>query len=185
MAVAGVELRVVDDDGNPLPHDGATAGELEARGPWVAAAYYRPDDQSNEERFHDGWLRTGDIATIDEWGYLRIVDRAKDVVKSGGEWISSLELENHLADHPDVVEAAVIGVSHATWQERPIALLVLRPEAHLDEEEMRSFLAAKVASWWIPDRFISVAEIPHTAVGKTDKRSLRTSYATALEEERG
>ncbi len=185
VAVAGVELRVVDDDGNPLPHDGATVGELEARGPWVAAAYYRPNDLSNEERFHDGWLRTGDIATIDEWGYLRIVDRAKDVVKSGGEWISSLELENHLADHPDVVEAAVIGVSHATWQERPIALLVLRPEAHLDEEEMRSFLAAKVASWWIPDRFISVAEIPHTAVGKTDKRSLRTSYATALEEERG
>jgi fatty-acyl-CoA synthase len=184
VAVAGVELRVVDEDGNPLPNDGSSTGELEARGPWVAAAYYRPDDQSNQERFHDGWLRTGDIATIDQWGYLRIVDRVKDVVKSGGEWISSLELENHLADHPDVAEAAVIGVSHATWQERPVALLVLRSGADLDEEEMRSFLAGRVASWWIPDRFIAVDEIPHTAVGKTDKRALRSSYATTLEEDR-
>ena len=184
VAVAGVELRVVDDDGNPLPNDGSSTGELEARGPWVAAAYYRPDDQSNLERFHDGWLRTGDIATIDQWGYVRIVDRVKDMVKSGGEWISSLELENHLADHPDVAEAAVIGVSHATWQERPVALLVLRSGADLDEDEMRSFLADRVASWWIPDRFIAVDEIPHTAVGKTDKRALRSSYATALEEDR-
>jgi fatty-acyl-CoA synthase len=184
VAVAGVELRVVDDDGNPLPNDGSSTGELEARGPWVAAAYYRPDDQSNQERFHDGWLRTGDIATIDQWGYVRIVDRVKDVVKSGGEWISSLELENHLADHPDVTEAAVIGVSHATWQERPVALMVLRSGADLDEEEMRSFLVGRVASWWIPDRFIAVDQIPHTAVGKTDKRALRSSYATTLDEDR-
>ncbi len=173
----------MDDEGHPLPHDGSSAGELEARGPWVVAAYYLPDDESNEERFHDGWLRTGDIATIDERGYLRIVDRAKDVVKSGGEWISSLELEKHLADHPDVVEAAVVGVSHTTWQERPIALLVLRSGADLDEKEMRAFLDRRVASWWIPDRFIAVDEIPHTAVGKTDKRALRSSYATTLEED--
>ena len=185
VAVPGVELRVVDDEGSPLPRDGSSAGELEARGPWVAAAYYLPDDLSNEERFHEGWLRTGDIATIDEWGYLRIVDRVKDVVKSGGEWISSLELENHLADHPDVVEAAVIGVSHATWQERPIALLVLRSGSDLDADEIRTFLGGRVASWWIPDRFIAVDEIPHTAVGKTDKRALRSAYATTLEEDRG
>ena len=124
--LAGVELRIVDDAGRVLPWDGATAGEIEVRGPWITGAYYR---DPSPEKFHDGWLRTGDVGTVDEHGFVQITDRAKDVIKSGGEWISSVELENAIMGHPDVVEAAVIGVPDERWQERPLACVVLKPGA--------------------------------------------------------
>jgi acyl-CoA synthetase (AMP-forming)/AMP-acid ligase II len=183
VAVPGVELRIVDDTGAPLPHDGVTRGELEARGLWVISEYYRPEDDANEARFHDGWLRTGDVATIDRWGYVRIVDRLKDMVKSGGEWISSLDLEREISDHPDVAEVAVVGVPHPIWQERPMAVVVRRPGSDLDAETVREFLRSRVASWWLPDRVVFVDELPHTGVGKLDKRSLRDRCQDLLADE--
>lgn len=175
-----VELRLVDPDGEVLPWDGVSVGELQARGPWVAAEYLNPDDQSNQTRFDHGWLRTGDVARIAPGGTLEIVDRTKDLVKSGGEWISSVELERALAEHPSVLESAVLAVPHEKWGERPAALVVLRPGATPDEEEMRSFLARRVASWWMPDIFEFVDQLPKTGVGKIDKRRLREDYSAGL-----
>jgi fatty-acyl-CoA synthase len=172
--VAGVEARIVDDDGRTLAWDGAQVGEIEVRGPWVTGAYYR---DPAPEKFHDGWLRTGDIGTIDPRGFIQITDRAKDVIKSGGEWISSVELENALAAHPDVVEAAVIAVPDPRWSERPLACVVRKPGSHVTPEELRGFLVERVARWWLPERWAFVREVPKTSVGKFDKKLLRARHA--------
>jgi fatty-acyl-CoA synthase len=178
--VPGVELRLVGADGEPLPWDGESVGELEARGPWVARAYHDPDDDANESRFRDGWLRTGDVARIRPDGSVELVDREKDLVKSGGEWISSLDLERALVSHPEVAEAAVIAVPHERWGERPAALVVPAGDARPDPNELREFLAGQVASWWLPDVIELVPDLPKTAVGKYDKRRLRYAHAARL-----
>ena len=172
--VPGVELRIVADDGRELPWDGRSVGELEARGPWITGSYHGVEAP---ERFHDGWLRTGDVGMIDERGYLQITDRSKDVIKSGGEWISSVELENVLAGHPAVAEAAVVGVADPKWEERPLAAVVLRPGASATPDDLRSFLDGKVARWWLPERWTFVDQLPKTSVGKQDKKLLRQMYA--------
>ncbi len=172
--VCGVELRLRDDDGHTLPWDGAAVGEIQARGPWVTAAYFGDDDN---EKFDDGWLRTGDVGRIDEHGFLTLTDRAKDVIKSGGEWISSVELENALIAHPQVHEAAVIGVPDEKWQERPLALIVATPTATPGVDDLRAFLDGKVPKWWIPERWSFVSEIPRTSVGKYDKKLLRARHS--------
>jgi fatty-acyl-CoA synthase len=158
-----------------LPWDGETSGELQVRGPWIAAAYY--DDPRSPESFtEDGWLKTGDVAVIDEHGYIRLVDRTKDVIKSGGEWISSVELENELMGHPAVAEAAVIGIPHPKWQERPLACVVLAEGAEVTKEDLLAHLEGKVASWWMPDDLVFVDEIPKTSVGKFSKKDLRSRF---------
>ncbi|BCO34702.1 fatty acid--CoA ligase [Mycobacterium heckeshornense] len=172
--VCGVEARIVDDDDNILPNDGKAVGELEVRGPWIAASYYRGHDQS---KFASGWLRTGDVGRIDERGFITLTDRAKDVIKSGGEWISSVELENRLIGHPDVVEAAVVGVPDERWQERPLAVVVLKEGAAANAGQLRKFLADNVARWWLPERWTFVDQIPRTSVGKYDKKAIRARYA--------
>jgi acyl-CoA synthetase (AMP-forming)/AMP-acid ligase II len=166
-----VETRLVDDEGREVPWDGESTGELEVRGPWIASAYY--NDPSGEEKFDDGWLRTGDIAAIDPSGFIKISDRAKDVIKSGGEWISSVELENEIMAHPAVAEAAVIARPDERWQERPLACVVLMDGASLSPEELRRHLEPRVAKWWIPDELAFVDEVPKTSVGKFDKKVLR------------
>ncbi|WP_224366065.1 long-chain fatty acid--CoA ligase [Hyalangium versicolor] len=173
-AVPGIELRVVDSEGRELPWDGASVGELEARGLWGASRYFKG---SEGERFRAGWLRTGDVATLDAQGALRIVDRTKDLVKSGGEWISSVELENHLMAHPGVKEVAVIAVPHEHWGERPVAVVVRQPESRVSFEELVEHLRPRVARWWLPDAAHFVAELPKTATGKVDKKALRRVYA--------
>ncbi|MGH3532011.1 MAG: long-chain fatty acid--CoA ligase [Mycobacterium sp.] len=172
--VCGVEARLVDDDNNVLPNDGDAVGELEVRGPWITGSYYRGADES---AFESGWLRTGDVGRIDERGFITLTDRAKDVIKSGGEWISSVELENCLIAHPDVVEAAVVGVPDARWQERPMAVVVVKEGAAAQAAELRAFLSDKVVRWWLPERWTFVDEIPRTSVGKYDKKTIRSRYA--------
>ena len=167
--IAGVELRVVED-GRVLPCDGESVGEFEARGPWVTGAYYGDE---GADRFHDGWLKTGDVGTLDARGYLQIKDRAKDVIKSGGEWVSSVELENAIMAHPDVVEAAVIGVPDSRWDERPLACVVVREGSPVTPSDLCGFLNGRVAKWWIPERWAFVDAIPKTSVGKFDKKILR------------
>jgi fatty-acyl-CoA synthase len=166
-----VQLRIVGDDGEEAPWDGVATGELEVRGPWIAASYY--SDESGAERFHDGWLRTGDIAAIDEHAFIQITDRSKDVIKSGGEWISSVELENEVMAHPDVVEAAVIAKPDEKWAERPLCCVVVREGAELSADELVEHLRPRVAKWWLPDEFAFVEEVPKTSVGKFDKKVLR------------
>jgi fatty-acyl-CoA synthase len=170
-----VELRLIDDNGAEVAWDGSSTGEIEVRGPWVAAAYFRDEDDSG--KFDSGWLRTGDIAAVDEKGFVQITDRSKDVIKSGGEWISSVELENELMSHPDVVEAAVIAKPDERWAERPLCCVVLREQSDADAEELVEHLRGKVAKWWLPDEFAFVAEIPKTSVGKFDKKVLRGRLA--------
>ncbi len=172
--MCGVETRIVDDGGAPLPNDGVAVGELEVRGPWITGSYYRNTDPS---KFESGWLRTGDVGRIDPQGYITLTDRAKDVIKSGGEWISSVDLENHLIAHPQVREAAVVAVPDERWQERPLAAVVLHDDAVVSAEELRDFLADKVVRWWLPERWTFVAEIPRTSVGKYDKKTIRARYA--------
>ncbi|SEH18087.1 fatty-acyl-CoA synthase [Natronorubrum sediminis] len=170
----GLEMRVVDDDGNEVDWDGRSVGELWVRGPTVITEYYnRPD--ANEEDFHGNWLKTGDIVCVDDDGYIEIIDRTKDVIKSGGEWISSIELENALIAHPDVVEAAVIGVPHEKWQERPFACVVTAADANPSETELLEFLDDELEQpkWWYPDEIAEVQSIPKTATGKFDKKILR------------
>jgi 3-(methylthio)propionyl---CoA ligase len=171
----GVEMRVVDEKGHPLPRDGSSAGLLMVRGPWVASAYFR-DDDATIEAFHDGWFATGDVATIDRYGYMEITDRAKDVIKSGGEWISSITLENTAVGHPDLQEAAVIAAAHPRWGERPLLIVVARPEAEVGKADILAFLEDKVASWWLPDDVVLVPELPHTATGKIQKSRLREMF---------
>jgi fatty-acyl-CoA synthase len=171
----GVEIRAVDDDGTVLPRDGETAGELEVRGPWVTGGYYgEPDDTT---RFHDGWLRTGDIGTVDQHGFMKITDRAKDLIKSGGEWISSVDLENALLEHPLVLDVAVIGVPDPRWEERPLVVVSTDPGAEVTADELRAHLARFVARWQVPDRWVFVDAVPKTSVGKQDKRTLREMHA--------
>jgi fatty-acyl-CoA synthase len=172
--VAGVELRVTSDDGTVQPNDGKTVGEFEIRGPWITASYFGMDDP---DKFRDGWLRTGDIGTLDGDGFMVVSDRTKDVIKSGGEWISSVELESTMMAHPAVFEAAVIAVPDDKWQERPLCCVVLRPGESATAEELRDFLAQRVAKWWLPERWVFVAAIPKTSVGKFDKKVLRAQYA--------
>lgn len=172
--VCGVEARIVDDAGEVLPNDGVAVGELEVRGPWITGSYYRGQDES---RFDSGWLRTGDVGRIDEQSFITLTDRSKDVIKSGGEWISSVELENVLIAHPDVLEAAVVGVPDDRWDERPLAVIVARPGAQVDAGQLRTFLADKVVRWWLPERWTFVDEVPRTSVGKYDKKTIRSRYA--------
>jgi fatty-acyl-CoA synthase len=177
-----VEARVVTADGEIAPWDGETTGELEVRGPWIAREYY--EDPAGAEKFHDGWLRTGDVASIDAEGYIRISDRAKDVIKSGGEWISSVELEIELMAHPAVAEAAVIAMPHERWSERPLACVVLASGASVSADELREHLRSRVAKWWLPDEFAFIAEVPKTSVGKFDKKSLRRALEDGELEDR-
>jgi fatty-acyl-CoA synthase len=170
----GVELRIVDDAGGALPWDGKAEGEIEVRGPWVTASYH---GEPTPEKFHDGWLRTGDVGAVEASGFIRITDRAKDVIKSGGEWISSVALENLLMAHPAVAEAAVIGVPDEKWGERPLACIVRKPGATVDPLMLRAHLENKVARWWLPERWAFVAEVPKTSVGKFDKKVLRRRHA--------
>ena len=175
--VPGLEMRLVDPDGNPVPYDGKSMGELLLRGPWVLRSYYK-DPEKSREAFLNGWFRTGDIATMDSEGYLQVVDRTRDLIKSGGEWISSVDLENVVMGHPEVLEAAVIAVPHERWQERPIVCVVLRPEAvdRVSKEDILQYFEGRVAKWWIPDEVIFVSEIPKTSVGKFSKKTLREQY---------
>jgi fatty-acyl-CoA synthase len=172
----GVEMRVVDPDSlEDRPWDGETSGELQVRGPWVIREYYN-DDRSPESFTEDGWLKTGDVATVDSEGYIRLVDRTKDVIKSGGEWISSVELENEIMAHPAVAEAAVIGVPHPKWQERPLACVVLREGASLTKDDLLAFLEPRVAKWWLPDDVQFIDAVPKTSVGKFSKKDLRAKF---------
>ncbi|MCS6806986.1 MAG: long-chain fatty acid--CoA ligase [Acidobacteriota bacterium] len=174
-----VEVRLVDEQGRILPWDGQSVGELQVRGPWVASAYYNNPEASAESWTPDGWFRTGDVATIDEEGFMQITDRTKDLIKSGGEWISSVELENALMAHPKVLEASVIAVAHEKWAERPLAVVVPMAE-HKDtitKEELIEFLRPRVARWWLPDDVVFVEQIPKTSVGKFDKKLLRQQFA--------
>jgi fatty-acyl-CoA synthase len=171
--VAGVELRIVDDQGNALPWDGEAVGEIEVRGPWITAEYYR---DPSPEKFDDGWLRTGDVGSVNERGYIQITDRAKDIIKSGGEWISSVDLENQLMAHPEVLEASVIGVPDPHWQERPLACVVVKADSPVDAATLAGFLADRVAKWQIPERWSFIEEVPKTSVGKFDKKVLRARH---------
>ena len=175
LPAALVEARIMQPDGTQAQHDGKTVGELEVRGPWVAASYYNMPEQAHRWS-PDGWLRTGDMAHIDEHGYIKLVDRSKDLIKSGGEWISSVDLENALMGHPSVKEAAVIGVAHPKWQERPLAVVVLNEGKKVRAEELREFLATKFAKWQLPDAFVFAKEIPRTSVGKFLKTALREQF---------
>ncbi len=172
--VPGVEVRVVAEDGTVLPNDGASVGEFEVRGPWITGAYY---GDPSPERFHDGWLRTGDIGSLDGRGFMQISDRTKDVIKSGGEWISSVELENEVMAHPEVVEAAVIAVPDERWSERPLVAVVLEEGSGAGPDELLAFLADRVSRWWLPERWSMMSEVPKTSVGKFDKKLLRARYA--------
>ena len=158
------------DDGTVLPWDGEAVGEIEVRGNWITGAYHR---DPAPDRFDDGWLRTGDVGTIDERGFIQLTDRAKDVIKSGGEWISSMDLEVQIMAHPAVVEAAVIAVKDERWDERPLACVVVDPNHTVTVEELREFLDGRVARWWVPERWAFVSEVPKTSVGKFDKKVLR------------
>jgi fatty-acyl-CoA synthase len=172
--ISGVEGRLTGDDGTVLPADGKSVGELECRGPWVTGSYYL---DPAPEKFHNGWLRTGDVGTLDPAGFVKLTDRAKDVIKSGGEWISSMELENVLMAHPAVAEAAVFGVPDERWGERPLAAVVLRQGASASPDELRAFLSERVPRWQLPERWSFITEVPKTSVGKFKKTALRDQYA--------
>jgi fatty-acyl-CoA synthase len=177
VVVLGLEMKIVDSSGAEVKMDGNEWGEICLRGPWVANEYYKDPDRS-KETFIDGWYHTGDIGTIDEEGYVRLVDRKKDLLKSAGEWISSVDLENLIMAHPKVMEAAIIGIPHPKWQERPLACVVTVPEENLTVDEIKDFLKDKVkTAFWIPDDIIFLKEIPKTSVGKFNKRELRKLYA--------
>lgn len=171
----GLELRIVDDAGNEVAHDGQAMGRLLIRGPWIAATYYKEDP--SPEKFPDGWLDTGDVATLDEEGYMAIADRSKDLIKSGGEWISSVDMENAIMAVPGVAEAAVIAVNHPKWQERPLACVVAKPGATVTKEQVYAHLEKQFAKWWLPDDIVFIEAVPKTSVGKFDKKVLRGQFA--------
>lgn len=172
----GVEMRIVDDQGIELPWDGVAYGSLQVRGPWICSDYFKLEGESESHK-DDGWFDTGDVATIDELGYMGITDRTKDVIKSGGEWISSIDVENTAMGHDAVAEAAVIGVQHPKWTERPLLVIILAEGYKLTKDEILGWLEGKVANWWIPDDVVFVDEIPHTATGKIKKVELRKQFA--------
>jgi fatty-acyl-CoA synthase len=174
FAPFGVEMKVTDDENNAHPWDGRTFGRLKVRGPAVARSYF--GGTGSEQFDGDGWFDTGDVAHIDPSGYMQVTDRAKDVIKSGGEWISTIELENLAVGHPDVAEAAVIGVPHTKWDERPLLVIVSKPGRELSKAEILGFMDGKVAKWWMPDDVTFVDEIPHTATGKIQKSALRKLF---------
>ncbi len=174
-AMPWVELRLIGDGGADVPWDGRSTGEIEVRGPWIAARYFRSEE--DDEKFDAGWLRTGDIASLDERGYVQITDRSKDVIKSGGEWISSVELENEVMAHPEVLEAAVIARPDERWSERPLCCVVVREGSNVSARELQEHLSGRVAKWWIPEEFAFVDEVPKTSVGKFDKKVLRSRLA--------
>jgi fatty-acyl-CoA synthase len=169
---AGVSARLISDSGEELPWDNEAVGELEVQGPWIAASYHG-GSSVDPEKFHDGWLRTGDVGKISPDGFLTLTDRSKDVIKSGGEWISSVDLENAVMGHPAVAEAAVIGVPDEKWDERPLVAVVLRQGEQVTPDELREFLADKVAKWQLPEHWTVIEEVPKTSVGKFDKKRLR------------
>jgi fatty-acyl-CoA synthase len=169
----GVEMKIVDDEHHELPRDGKAVGQLLVRGPWIASAYYEDEAGTADAFTEDGWFRTGDVATLDEDGHMQIVDRSKDLIKSGGEWISSIDLENAAVGHPDVSEAAAIAVPDEKWAERPLLVVVPRAGASFDVGQMREWLTSRVAKWWIPERICVVDGLPHTATGKISKTALR------------
>src|SRR5688572_26162888 len=176
LPVPFVEMKAIDDDGNEVPRDGKTLGELVVRGPWVTSGYFN-DDAPGERFTEDGWFRTGDVVTIDPEGYFNVADRTKDLVKSGGEWISSIDLENALVGHPAVAEACVVAVPHPKWAERPLACVVLRPGAgDVSKSDLIDLLRPSFARWWLPDDIVFVPELPRTGVGKLDKKVLRDQY---------
>jgi acyl-CoA synthetase (AMP-forming)/AMP-acid ligase II len=170
----GIDMKIVDGDGNELPWDGVAFGDLMVKGPWIAGAYY--GDEPGSAVDGDGWFATGDVATIDPDGFMEITDRSKDVIKSGGEWISSITLENIAVSHPDVAEAAVIAATHVKWDERPLLLVVPAHGKTVDPASVLALYEGKVAKWWLPDEVVVVAELPHTATGKLLKTSLRTRF---------
>jgi fatty-acyl-CoA synthase len=172
--VPGVEVRVVAPDGTVLPNDGTSIGEFEIRGPWITGSYYKDEDPS---RFDDGWLCTGDVGTLDSQGYMTISDRTKDVIKSGGEWISSVDLENAVMAHPDVFEAAVIAVPDPKWSERPLVAVVPKPGRSPAPADLVAFLSDRVPRWWLPDQWTFITEVPKTSVGKFDKKVMRAAHA--------
>ncbi len=171
--IFGVDLRIVDEEGKELPRDGKAFGELQVKGPWVASAYYRHEEPIVDD---EGWFSTGDVATLDADGYMQITDRSKDVVKSGGEWISSIDLENEVLSHPRVAEAAVIGIAHPKWDERPLLVVVPAPGASPSRQDLLEHLEGRVAKWWMPDDVVFVDELPHTATGKISKMTLRERF---------
>ena len=173
-ALFGVSMAIVDGEGTELPRDGKTSGHLMVKGPWIASEYFR--GEGGPILNDAGWLDTGDIATIDPDGYMQITDRAKDVIKSGGEWISSIDLENAAVGHPSVAEAAVIGIPHAKWQERPLLVVVLKAGKSVSKQELLGFLESRVAKWWLPDEVAYIDELPHTATGKLNKMKLREQF---------
>lgn len=172
--ISGVEIRIVDDEGSVVPNDGKAVGEIEIRGPWITASYYQNADSS---KFDDGWLRTGDVGRIDPQGFITLTDRAKDVIKSGGEWISSVELELCIMEHPAVLEAAVVAVPDERWQERPLAAVVIKSDASATAQELRKHLCDRVARFWLPERWTFIDEVPKTSVGKFDKKHIRSLYS--------
>jgi fatty-acyl-CoA synthase len=172
--IYGVEMKITDDAGGRLPHDGVAFGHLMVRGPWITRGYFK--GEGGQILDADGFFDTGDVATIDADGYMQITDRSKDVIKSGGEWISSIELENAAMGHPAVAEAAVIGVAHAKWQERPLLIVVKKAGQEVTREDLLHFLEGKVAKWWLPDDVAFVPELPHTATGKLQKMKLREQF---------
>ncbi len=174
-ALFGVEMKVTDDQNRELPRDGITFGRLKVRGPAIASSYFRDEGLASFD--DDGWFDTGDVATLDAEGYMSIVDRSKDVIKSGGEWISSVQIENLAVGHPSVAEAAVIGIAHPKWNERPLLVVALKPGHDCCAEDMLGFLSGKIAKWWMPDAVAFVDEIPHTATGKIQKTELRARFA--------
>ena len=175
LPIPGLRVKIVDDEGRELPQDGEAFGELLIQGPWIAAEYLR--DSRSAETMVDGWLRTGDVCKITPEGYIRITDRAKDVIKSGGEWISSIDLENLIMAHPKVAEAAVVGISHPRWQERPLAVVVPHPGEQVTGEDLAGHLDGKVARWWLPDDYVFADEVPKTGTGKFDKKVMRDRYS--------
>jgi fatty-acyl-CoA synthase len=173
-AIFGVDLRIVDENGKELPHDGKAFGDLQVRGPWIISSYFKGE---GGDPLKDGWFPTGDVVTIDPDGYIQITDRSKDVIKSGGEWISSIDLENIAVAHPAIQEAAVIGVRHPKWDERPVVIAVKKHGQEVSKEELLKFYEGKIAKWWMPDDVLFVADLPHTATGKLSKIQLRQKFS--------